>query len=96
MIKSSRLSYYTLCHNIRDIGNTMAITGDFNIRNSNWDPNFHHYSIYIENLLTIADSLGLELSLPSNPGPTRYTNNLHDTNSILDLVFLQPNNLGFG
>jgi len=46
--------------------------------------------------MTIANSLGLELSPPSNPRPTRYANNSHDTNSVLDLVFLPPNNPGFG
>ena len=33
---------------------------------------------------------------PSNPGPTRFADNLHDTNSVIDLVFLPPNNIGFG
>jgi len=72
------------------------MTGDFNIRDSNWDPNFHHHSIHTDNLITITNSLGLELSPSSNPGPTRYTNNLCDTNSVLDLVFLLSNNARFG
>jgi len=46
--------------------------------------------------MTIADSLGLELSPPSNPGPTRFVDNLWDSNSIIDLVFLPPDNRGFG
>ena len=37
----------------------------------------------------------LELFYPSNPGSTRYTNSSQDSNSVLGLVFLQPNNLGF-
>ena len=69
------------------------ITSDFNTRDSDWDPNFHYYhSIYTKDLMTIADSLGLGLSLPSNPGPTQYADNPHDTNFVLDLVFLLPNN----
>jgi len=72
------------------------MTGNFNIRDSDWDSNFHHYSIHTEDLLTIANSLGLELSLPSNPGPTRFADNSRDSNLVLDLVFLAPNNPGFG
>jgi len=69
---------------------------DFNIRDSDWDSNFYHYSIHTEDLLTIADSLGLELSPPSNPGPIRFADNPHDSNLVLNLVFLVPNNPGFG
>jgi len=71
------------------------MTGDFNIRDSNWDPNFHNHSIHIEDLTTIADSLGLELSPLSNPGPTRFANNPQDSNLVLDLVFLFPSNSRF-
>jgi len=72
------------------------MTGDFNIRDSDWDPNFRHHSTHTEDLLTITDSLGLELSLPLNPGPTRYVDNTWDSNSVIDLVFLPPDNRGFG
>ena len=37
------------------------MTDDFNIRDSSWNPNFHHHSVYTDNLITITDSLGLEL-----------------------------------
>jgi len=81
-----------LCHNIMNIKNTVIITGDFSIRDSNWDPNFHNYSIYTKELTTIADSLGLKLSPLSNPGLTRFTDNLQDSNLVLDLIFLFPSN----
>ena len=42
------------------------MTGDFNIRDSDWDPLFPYYSPYIEFLLEIADSLGLQMSTPTN------------------------------
>jgi len=71
------------------------MTDDFNIRNSDWNPNFQHHSTYTEDLLTITDSLGLELSPPLNPRPTRYANNTRDFNSVIDLVFLPPDNRGF-
>jgi len=70
--------------------------GNFNIRDSDWDPNFCHYSIHTKDLFTITDSLGLELSLLLNPGPTRFADNTQDSNSIIDLVFLPPKNRGFG
>jgi len=79
-----------------NIDKTIILTGDFNIRDSDWDPNFRHHSSHTDDLITIADSLGLELSPPSNPGPTRFADNPCNTNSVIDLVFLPPNNTGFG
>jgi len=73
----------------------IIMTGDFNIRDSDWNPNFQHHSTHTEDLLTITDSLGLELSSPLNPGPTRYVDNTWDSNSIIDSVFLPPDNRGF-
>jgi len=76
--------------------NTIILTEDFNIRNSNWNPSFRHHSSHTDNLITITNSLGLKLSPPSNPGPTRFADNPCDTNSIIDLVFLLSGNTGFG
>ena len=81
--------------NIRNIGNMIIMTGDFNIRDSDWDPNVHHHLIHIEDLMFIADCLDLELATPINPGPTRFADNQQDSNSVLDLVFMNPNNSGF-
>jgi len=58
--------------NIIDLNDTVVITGNFNIRNNNWDPNYPHHSIYTEDLFTVAESLGLDLSPPLNPSPTRF------------------------
>jgi len=69
--------------------------GDFNIRDNDWDPNYSHHSIHTEDLFTLAESLGLDLSPPLNPGPTRFADNPRDTNSVIDLVFINPNNPGF-
>jgi len=71
------------------------MTGDFNIRDNDWDPNYPHHSVYTKDLLTLAKSLGLDLSLPINPGPTRFADNPHDTNSVIDLAFINPNNSEF-
>lgn len=67
------------------------MTGDFNIRNNFWDPNFPHHSYYKDTLFEIADSLGLEISKPIENIPTRYSDNSQDTDSVIDLIFLHPN-----
>ena len=92
---SNQTALRVLQNNIRNIRNTVIMTGDFNIRNSDWDPNIQYHSIHTEDLMFIADSLDLELATPINPGPTRFADNQHDTNSVLDLVFMNPNNPGF-
>ena len=51
------------------------MTDDFNIRNSNWDPLYPHYSIYSDILREVADSLNLNLSISINPVSTWYVNN---------------------
>jgi len=93
---SNQTALQALQESMTNIDKTIILTGDFNIRDSNWDPNFRHHSSHTDDLITIADSLGLELSPPSNPGPTRFADNPRNTNSIIDLVFLPPNNTGFG
>jgi len=45
--------------------------------------------------MSITDSLELDLATPINPGPTRFVNNQHDSNFVLDLIFMNPNNVGF-
>jgi len=72
------------------------MTRNFNIKDSDWDPNYHHYSIHTKDLLTIADSLGLELSSFSNLRPMRYADNYCNTNLVLNVVFLGPDDPGFG
>jgi len=71
------------------------MSGDFNIRDNDWDPDYPHHSIHTEDLFTLAESLGLDLSPPLNPGPTRFADNPRDTNFVIDLVFINPNNPGF-
>ena len=95
-LDNNQTALHVLQNNIRNIRNTIVITGNFNIRDYNWNPNYLHYSTHIEVLNLVADSLKLELFLFSNPGPTKYTDNPRDTNSVLDLVFLPSDNSGFG
>jgi len=44
-----------------NISNILIMTGDFNIRNSFWDPNFLYHFSHKDSLFEIADSFGLEL-----------------------------------
>ena len=72
-----------------NIDNVLVMTGDFNIRDSLWDPSFPHHSSISDNLLIIVDSFNLALSLPTNPCPTRYSNMVREANSTIDLMFLR-------
>jgi len=72
-----------------NINNVLVMTGDFNIRDSLWDPSFPHHSFISDNLLIIADSFNLALLLPTNPCPTRYSNMVGEANLTIDLIFLR-------
>ena len=58
-----------------NICNILVMTGNFNIRNNLWDPNFAYHSIHRELLFDIADSFFLGLSVPTNCVPIRHFNN---------------------
>ena len=71
------------------------MTGDFNIRDSLWDMNFPFHSVHSNTLLNIADLLSLAISKLSENFPTRFLDNDHNSNSVLDLVFLCPSSSEF-
>ena len=72
-----------------NIPDLLIITGDFNIRDSIWDPSFPHHPAISDDLMTIADSFNLDLSFPTHHVPTRYLDTVGELNSVIDLMFLQ-------
>ena len=73
-----------------NIHNVITMTGEFNIRDSIWGSNFPFYSSHSDFLFDITDLFSLDISKPLENVPTRFSDNDHNTNSVLDLVFLCP------
>jgi len=71
-----------------NIDNILLMTGDFNIRDSLWDPSVPHHSSISDDLIIIADLFNLALSMPINPCPTRYSDTAGEANLVIDLMFL--------
>ena len=86
-------SSYTALKYLKDIevniDNILIMIGDFNIRDRLWDPSFPHHSAISDDLLIIADSYNLALSMPTNPYPTRYLDTIGEANSTIDLMFFR-------
>ena len=72
-----------------NIDNVLIMTGDFNIRDSLWNPSFPHHSSISDDLMIIADSFNLTLLTPTNPFPTRFSDTAGVSNSVIDLMFLR-------
>ena len=72
-----------------NILNLLIMTGNFNIRNSIWDSSLPYYSATSDDLMIIADSFNLDLSIPTHCVSTRYLDMAGDSNSVINLMFLQ-------
>ena len=71
-----------------NIDNVLIITGDFNIRDSLWDPSFPYHSSISDDLMIIADYFNLTLLTPTNPSSTRFLDMAGKSNLVIDLMFL--------
>jgi len=71
-----------------NIPNLLIMTGDFNIRDSIWDLSFPHHSAISDDLMIIADSFNLDLSITTHRISTRYSDSAGDLNLVIDLIFL--------
>jgi len=49
-----------------NLNNILIMTGDFDIRDSNWDPSFLHYLVHADTLRKIADLFNLKLFMLIN------------------------------
>ena len=77
-----------------NLNNLLIMTRDFNIYDSLWDPSYNFHSSISNDLFMITNSFDLNLSVPINQVPTRYSDNANNSNSVIDLIFLQNNSLG--
>ena len=71
------------------------MTGNFNIRDNNWNSLYPFYLIHSNLLVNIVDAFDLSFSHSTNLVPIRYLDNENNSNSIIDLIFLRPNLLEF-
>ena len=72
-----------------NIPNLLIMTENFNICDSIWDPSFSHHSSISDDLIIITNSFNLDLSVLTNQVPTRYSNTDSESNSVINLIFLQ-------
>ena len=71
--------------------NLIIITGDFNIRDSLWDPSFPHHFLISDNLFILVDLFNLDLLILTNPISTRYLDTPGMSDLVLNLMFLYSN-----
>ena len=62
--------------------NILVIDGNFNNRDSDWNPSYPFHSIHRNTLINIADSFDFKLSFPIQQISTWYFNNTNNSNSV--------------
>jgi len=78
-----------------NIHNVLIMADNFNIRDSNWNSIFPFHSVHSNLLTDIVESMDLCLSKSTNQVPTRYSDNVNDLNSTINLMFFRPSLLKF-
>ena len=78
-----------------NLNNVLIVIENFNIRDNDWDPSYSHHSIYSDILMEIVNSFNLSLSTPIIQVSTQYADNSNNSNSVIDLMFLQANSSEF-
>ena len=73
--------------------NLLIMTGDFNIWDSLWDSSYNHHSSISNDLIAIADSFNLSLLFSTDYVPTRYSDNMNDSNLVTwcSFIVIPPN-----
>lgn len=71
-----------------NISNVLIMTGNFNIRNNNWNLFYFFHSSYNNILVEIVDSFNLILFSAIQQVLTQYSNNENNFNSVINLLFL--------
>ena len=74
-----------------NISNLLYMSGDFNIRDTEWDLSVSLHPAAGQSLRDLADSYSLVHSLPVLPVPTHYSDISGYVNSVIDLIFLGIN-----
>ena len=69
------------------------MTGNFNIRDRDWDSSYLHHLAHSDILIDAADSFELMLFFSIHQVLTRYMDNSNDSNFVIDLIFLQPDSV---
>jgi len=71
-----------------NIWNMIIMAGNFNIKDSDWNPLYSFYFVHSDLLLEFADLFDLKLLHSIHQTPIWYSNNANDLNSVIDLFFL--------
>ena len=71
-----------------NLHNVLVMASDFNIRDSDWDLSYLFHSIHSNILFDIANLFSLKLSHSVQQVSMRYSDNDHDSNLVINLIFL--------
>ena len=88
---SNQLALKYLKNTEANIQNVLVMTSDFNIRDSDWDPDYPFHFAHSNLLFDITDIFNLFFSHPTHSFSTRYADNRENSNLVIDLIFLCPN-----